>query len=53
MVREVKDMKALTPVTKRRIGDERSGAVHDHTNRTDAAHAEIVLPEECERIGAM
>jgi hypothetical protein len=29
-----------------RIRDERSGAVHDHTDRTDVAHAEIVLPAE-------
>jgi len=29
-----------------RIRDERSGAVHDYTKRTDVAHAEIVLPEE-------
>jgi MobA/MobL family len=29
-----------------RIRDERSGAVHDYTDRTDVAHAEIVLPAE-------
>src|ERR1700731_1401879 len=29
-----------------RIRDERSGAVHDYTDRTDVAHAEIVLPSE-------
>ena len=29
-----------------RIRDERSGAVHDYTDRTDVAHAEIVLPTE-------
>lgn len=29
-----------------RIRDERSGTVHDHTDRTDVAHAEIVLPAE-------
>ncbi len=29
-----------------RIRDERSGAVHDYTNRSDVAHAEIVLPAE-------
>jgi hypothetical protein len=29
-----------------RIRDERSGAVHDYTDRTDVAHAEIVLPVE-------
>jgi MobA/MobL family protein len=27
-----------------RIRDERTSAVYDHTGRTDAAHAEIVLP---------
>jgi hypothetical protein len=26
------------------IRDERSGAVHAYTDRTDVAHAEIVLP---------
>src|SRR5258708_21187176 len=30
-----------------RIHDERSGSVHDYTERTDVAHAEIVLPTEC------
>lgn len=29
-----------------RIRDERSCAVYDHTDRTDVAHAEIVLPAE-------
>ena len=29
-----------------RIRDERSCAVHDYTDRTDVAHAEIVLPAE-------
>src|SRR3984957_21224441 len=29
-----------------RIRDERSGAIHDYTDRTDVAHAEIVLPAE-------
>jgi MobA/MobL family len=29
-----------------RIRDERSGAVHDYTDRTDVAHAEIVLPAQ-------
>src|ERR1700704_3241058 len=32
-----------------RIRDERSGLVHDHTDRTDVAHAEIVLPAEYAR----
>jgi hypothetical protein len=30
----------------KRIRDERSGAVYDYTDRTDVAHAEIVLPAE-------
>ncbi len=29
-----------------RIRDERSSAVYDHTDRTDVAHSEIVLPAE-------
>ena len=29
-----------------RIRDERSGAVHDYTDRSDVAHAEIVLPAQ-------
>jgi hypothetical protein len=29
-----------------RIRDARSGAVHDYTDRTDVAHAEIVLPAD-------
>lgn len=29
-----------------RIRDERSGAVHDYTDRIDVAHAEIVLPAD-------
>jgi hypothetical protein len=29
-----------------RIRDERSGAVHDYTDRTDVVHAEILLPAE-------
>ena len=29
-----------------RIRDEHSGAIHDYTDRTDVAHAEIVLPAQ-------
>lgn len=29
-----------------RIRDERSGSVHDYSDRTDVAHAEVVLPTE-------
>jgi hypothetical protein len=29
-----------------RIRHERTGSVHDYTDRTDVAHAEIVLPTE-------
>lgn len=36
-----------------RIRDERSGAVHDYSDRTDVAHAEIVLPDHLEHSADM
>src|ERR1700728_3083329 len=36
----------IVPVS---VSVERSGAIHDHTDRTGVAHAEIVLPAESQR----